>query len=189
MCIPCDDMGESHEHAVPLHDLRKPGPSERQPGVRAFLHCVAAAAADGPLPAALRWIKQHAQCGSTPSLPDDLARAVCFSTQPGVDSTPPSGVPDTGPQAKRRRLGDTLFTELPAHMAGLPFAPPPRPRLSALEPTAGAAALHALRLNVRRPPVALSIVRSATPDTPRSRRVARRRCSHAPRCRPWRGLC
>ena len=136
-------------HAVPLHDLRKPGPSERQPGVRAFLACVAGAARDGPLPAALIWLKQHAHCGSTPSLPDELARAVCFSTQPGLDSCPPMLQPDTGHQAKRRRLGDTLLTELPAHMAGLPFAPPPRPRLSALEPTACAAVLHALRLNVR----------------------------------------
>jgi hypothetical protein len=138
-------MGENN--AAPLHDLR---PKFGQPGVQAFLARVAGAAHDGPLPAALTWIQQHAHCGSTLSLPDELARAVCFTTEPGADSSPPELEPDNGHQAKRRRrLGDTLLAELPASMAALPFVPPPRPRLSALEPIGSAAVLHALRLNVR----------------------------------------
>jgi hypothetical protein len=111
----------------------------------------AASARDGPLTAALKWLKRHAHVGSIARLPDDLRADACFSVDGESQEVEQASEEDTrrAPKRPRLELPPRFPAELPPSVANLPFAPPPRPRLSALRPTPCAAALHALRLNVR----------------------------------------
>ena len=124
---------------------------------QSFLECVSAGCEEGYLSAALGGLKTHAERGALASLPDELAR--CVSWEEVV-------VAELG--HKRRRI--TRVLELPPHLAALPLAPPPRPRLAQLAPPAAAAVLHALRLNVARFPrgallalAALTLARAELP--------------------------
>jgi hypothetical protein len=132
----------------PLHDLRV-----AQPGSCSAVHgfLTALTARDGPLTAALKWLKRHAHVGNIARLPDDLRADACFSVDGESQEVEQASEEDTrrAPKRPRLELPPRFPAELPPSVAKLPFAPPPRPRLSALRPTPCAAALHALRLNVR----------------------------------------
>jgi hypothetical protein len=142
---------DAMEAEPPLHDLRVAHPCSCST-VHGFLTALTAASgSDGPLTAALKWLKRHAHVCSIARLPDDLRADACFSVD--GESQEAEQASDEGtcraPKRPRLELRPRFPAELPPSVANLPFAPPPRPRLSALRPTPCAAALHALRLNVR----------------------------------------